>query len=77
MTLAPTLADAVFEKIHQAVILGDLAPGERIDQNAQARDFGVSLVPIREALRKLEAQGLVTIVPHRGAYVTPISREEM
>ena len=77
MTLAPTLSGAVFDKIQRAVISGELVPGQRIDQNALARDFGVSLVPIREALRKLEAQGLVMIIPRRGAYVSPISRDEM
>jgi len=42
-----------------------------------AGQLGISVVPLREALRKLEAQGLVRIVPHRGAYVSPISREEI
>jgi DNA-binding GntR family transcriptional regulator len=72
-----TLAGAAFIGIRDAVLSGELAPGSKINQNGFAEKLGVSLVPIREALQRLEAEGLVRIVPHRGAFVSSISRGEM
>jgi len=55
----------------------DLAPGSRIDQVELAEQLDVSLVPIREALKKLEAEGFVKILPRRGAFVTNTSVDDM
>ena len=63
--------------MRRMILGGQLPPGSKIDQANLAEQLGISLVPLREALRKLEAEGLVRIVPHRGAFVTPISREEL
>lgn len=72
-----TLAAAASETIRRQILAGQLAPGTKINQARLAQNLGISLVPLREALRKLEAEGLVRIVPHRGAFVTPISRDEL
>jgi DNA-binding GntR family transcriptional regulator len=72
-----TLAAQVQEQIRHAIINRVLKPGSRLDQNQLADDLNVSLVPVREALKSLEAEGLVTIIPRRGAFVTEISREHL
>ncbi|MBK8028358.1 MAG: GntR family transcriptional regulator [Chloroflexi bacterium] len=61
-----TLAAQVAERIRQAILTRDLAPGSRVNQYQLAEDLNVSLVPVREALKTLEAEGLVTITPRRG-----------
>jgi DNA-binding GntR family transcriptional regulator len=56
---AATTADAAYQALRQAILQGDLAPGERLRSDALANDLKVSRTPVREALRKLEAEGLV------------------
>ena len=56
---AVTTADAVYQALRQGILHGDLAPGERLRSDALANDLRVSRTPVREALRKLEAEGLV------------------
>jgi len=68
-----TLAAQVVERIRQAILDQSLPPGSRINQYKLAEVLEVSLVPVREALKALEAEGLVTITPRRGAFVTEIS----
>ena len=72
-TLIPGIATAVREQIVQ----GKLAPGAVIHQTELARALGVSPVPLREALRRLEAEGLVTFLPYRGTIVTPVTIKEI
>lgn len=72
-----TIAALVEERIQQAILEGVLPPGTRIDQNKLAADLNVSIVPVREALKKLEAEGFVRINPRRGAFVTETSVENM
>ena len=72
-----TLAAQVAERIRQAILKQTLAPGSRINQYQLAEDLSVSLVPVREALKTLEAEGLVTITPRRGAFVTEISLDDL
>src|ERR1700740_2687153 len=72
-----TMSTEVLQWIRDAILRGQLTADARIDQRAISQRLGVSLVPVREALRKLEAEGLVQIIPHRGAYVPRISRDEM
>lgn len=71
-TKAWTAAEALRKAIHG----GDIAPGERIDIAAFARSIDVSMTPLREALRQLEAEGLVINTPHRGVRVTEFSLRE-
>jgi DNA-binding GntR family transcriptional regulator len=72
-----TLAAQVQERIREAILNHVLKPGQRIDQNKLAEELEVSLVPVREALKGLEAEGLVSIIPRRGAFVTEISLEDL
>jgi DNA-binding GntR family transcriptional regulator len=72
-----TLAAQVQEQIRQAILKQTLKPGERIDQNKLADELQVSMAPIREALKGLEAEGLVMIQPRRGAFVVEISLTDM
>lgn len=72
-----SLTSAVAEKLREKILHGDIQEGEQLRQDAIAREFEVSRIPVREALRQLEAEGLITIVPHRGAVVPLLSCEEI
>jgi DNA-binding GntR family transcriptional regulator len=72
-----TLAAQVQERIRDAILKQTLSPGARIDQNKLAEELRVSMAPIREALKDLEAEGLVTIYPRRGAFVTEMSADDL
>jgi DNA-binding GntR family transcriptional regulator len=72
-----TIAAIVEARIRDAILAGELAPGSRIDQVKLAETLDVSLVPVRESLKKLEAEGFVQIVPRRGAFVTNTSTHDM
>lgn len=72
-----TVTALVQERVRQAILDGILAPGLRIDQNQLATDLNVSLVPVREALKILEGEGFVQIIPRRGAFVTETSVADM
>ena len=71
------LRDVVFNTLRQAILRGELKPGERLMEVQLANKLGVSRTPIREAIRKLEKEGLVTIEPRRGAYASQISTDDM
>jgi DNA-binding GntR family transcriptional regulator len=68
-----TLAEHVQQHLRAAILTQTLQPGDRLDQNQIAEQLNVSLAPVREALRVLEAEGLVQIIPRRGAFVTRVS----
>ena len=72
-----TMTEQVMGRLRDMILSGELAPGSRLDQNDLARRFGVSLVPLREALARLQSSGLVRIVPHRGVFVESLSVEEL
>ena len=63
------LRDVVFNTLRQAILKGELKPGERLMEIALAERLGVSRTPIREAMRKLEQEGLVTAEQGKGFYV--------
>ena len=71
------LADQVKDRLLQAIITGRYAPDSRIVETRVAREYGTSQAPVREALRGLEALGLVEITPFRGARVRRPSRSEL
>lgn len=71
------LRDVVFKTLRQAILTGDLKPGERLMEIHLANKLGVSRTPIREAIRKLELEGLVTMVPRRGAQVAQITEKSL
>ena len=68
-----TLADRAFVALHDAIVAGHLAPGERLPIEELGVALGMSAMPIREALRRLDAAGLVENIPHRGGRVTELS----
>lgn len=71
------LRDVVFNTLRQAILRGDLAPGERLMEIQLANQLGVSRTPIREAIRKLELEGLVIMIPRRGAEVAKITEKDL
>ena len=72
-----TVSAAVADSLRQRILNGDLSPGVQLRQDALAEQFGISRIPVREALLQLEASNLVKIMPHRGAVVTGVSLEEL
>lgn len=72
-----TVQQAVTEAIRNMILNGNLAPGDRIDQDEIAASLGVSRTPIRESLRILEAEGLVNMHPHQRTIVAELSPEEL
>ncbi|PXV90260.1 GntR family transcriptional regulator [Lachnotalea glycerini] len=71
------LRDVVFNTLRQAILKGELLPGERLMEIQLAQRLGVSRTPIREAIRKLELEGLVTMVPRKGAEVAKITEKSL
>lgn len=71
------LRDVVFNTLRQAILKGELKPGERLMELALAERLGVSRTPIREAMRKLELEGLVVMIPRRGAQVANITEKDL
>jgi len=59
------------------ILRGEIQEGEQLRQDAIAADLQVSRIPVREALRQLEAEGLIKIVAHKGAVVSSLSSEEI
>ncbi|MDW7675282.1 MAG: GntR family transcriptional regulator [Bacillota bacterium] len=71
------LRELVFESLREAIINATLKPGERLMEVQLAEDMGVSRTPVREAIRKLELEGFVVMVPRKGAYVAGISLKDI
>lgn len=69
------LRDVVFNTLRRAILTGELKPGERLMEIHLANRLGVSRTPIREAIRKLELEGLVIMIPRRGAEVAQITEK--
>ncbi|MDD3337678.1 MAG: GntR family transcriptional regulator [Lachnospiraceae bacterium] len=71
------LREVVFTTLRRAILQGELKPGERLMEIALANRLGVSRTPIREAMRKLELEGLVVMIPRKGAQVAQITEQEL
>ncbi|MCI5721562.1 MAG: GntR family transcriptional regulator [Firmicutes bacterium] len=71
------LRELVYEELKKEILTGRIAPGTRMMEVELADEMGVSRTPIREAIRKLEKEGLVIIEPRRGAYASSISVKDM
>ncbi|SHF07360.1 GntR family transcriptional regulator [Alkalibacter saccharofermentans] len=71
------LREIVFTTMREAIINGDFKPGQRLMEVQLAEQMGVSRTPVREAIRKLELEGLVVMVPRKGAYVAGLSSEDV
>lgn len=71
------LRDVIFDTLREAIIIGELKPGERLMEVHLAEKMGVSRTPVREAIRKLELEGFVTMIPRRGAHVAELSIKDI
>lgn len=71
------LRDVIFDSLREAIIMGELKPGERIMEIQFAEKMGVSRTPVREAIRKLELEGLVVMAPRKGAHVAELSVKDI
>ncbi|WP_366923359.1 GntR family transcriptional regulator [Metallumcola ferriviriculae] len=71
------LREIVFETMREAIISGQLRPSERLMEVQLAEEMGVSRTPVREAIRKLELEGFIVMVPRKGAYVAGISTKDI
>ncbi|MGI6005885.1 MAG: GntR family transcriptional regulator [Ruminococcus sp.] len=71
------LRDVVFNTLREAILHGELKPGERLMEIALANRLGVSRTPVREAIRKLELEGLVIMIPRKGAQVAQITEQDL
>lgn len=71
------LRDVVFNTLRQAILTGDFLPGERLMEITLAKRLGVSRTPVREAIRKLELEGLVVMIPRKGAAVARITVSDL
>lgn len=71
------LREIVYEELKRQILVGEIAPGTRMMEVELADVMGVSRTPVREAIRKLEKEGLVTIEPRKGAYASNISIKDM
>ncbi len=76
--IAPTaLYQEVAERLRQRIFAHELTPGDWIDEQKLAEQYGISRTPLREALKVLASEGLVDLKPRRGCYVTEISRQDI
>ncbi|MDD4600072.1 HTH-type transcriptional repressor RspR [bioreactor metagenome] len=71
------LREVVCETLREAIISGVLSPGERLMEIQLAEELGVSRTPVREAIRKLELEGFVIMIPRRGTYVADLSIKDI
>ena len=72
-----TLREKILENIRDAIISGSLKAGSRVSEPELAERYGISRTPIREALRQLESEGYLTVIPRRGAVVSEFSQKDV
>ena len=72
-----TMQEHALEWLRRAIVAGELRPGERVGQDEVAERIGVSIVPVREALRVLEQEGQLTYIPRRGYFVVDLRVEDL
>lgn len=71
------LREVIFNTLREAIIVGELKPGERLMEVQLSEKMGVSRTPVREAIRKLELEGLVNMLPRKGAHVADLSVKDI
>ena len=76
LTRPPTLESVVIDKIRESILRGELSPGEPLREVQLSKSLGVSRGTLREGVRQLRDEGLVEIIPHRGAFVTRLSLQK-
>jgi DNA-binding GntR family transcriptional regulator len=72
-----TLRERIVTFVKDSIINGRLKPGERVPEHEIAESFGISRTPIREAFRQLESEGFITVIPRKGAVVSPITAKDV
>ncbi len=72
-----TLREKILETIREAILQGNLKPGEKVAEPELAERFGISRTPIREAFRQLESEGYLTVIPRKGAVVAALSEKDV
>jgi DNA-binding GntR family transcriptional regulator len=72
-----SLTEQVFETLQESILNGELKPGDPLPEIRLSEELGVSRTPVREALRKLELEGLVKTIPNRGTFVVGISEKDI
>src|SRR5215207_7197471 len=72
-----SVADMVTDEIRRSILSGDLRPGEEFSLRKLAERLDVSFIPVREALRRLEGQGLVVVGKGRSSYVAPLGHDDL
>jgi DNA-binding GntR family transcriptional regulator len=73
----PSLQEKVYDHLKQAILAGEIEPGERLLETRLAESLGVSRIPVREAIRKLEREGLIVVFPRRGVYASSLSPRDV
>src|SRR3990170_1629129 len=77
MAMTKTRHEAAAERIRQGIMAGEFQPGQRLKQQELARQFGCSVIPIREALHQLAAEGFVVLDPQKGARVADLNSKRL
>ncbi|MEU6614174.1 GntR family transcriptional regulator [Streptomyces sp. JL1001] len=77
LPVVKTKADLVYESLHSAIAEGTLRPGAKLNMDELSRDFGVSKIPVREAVKRLESEGLLVSKVHAGVTVAEVDLHEM
>lgn len=72
-----SLREMIVDALRQGILSGSFKPGERLVEDRLAADFGVSRNPVREAIRALEIEGMIEVIPRKGAFVAGLSEEEL
>ncbi len=72
-----SLREMIMDALRQGILSGTFKPGERLVEDRLAADFGVSRNPVREAIRALETEGMIEVIPRKGAFVAALSEEEL
>ncbi len=72
-----TLRERIVEFVKDSITSGRLKPGEKVAEQEIAKSLGISRTPIREAFRQLESEGFITVIPRKGAFVTPITAKDV
>lgn len=72
-----SVREQVYDRLHAWILDGTWSPGTRVDPGKVAAEFGVSKTPVQEAIQKLTAEGVLTVKPRSGTYVTDFDMEEM
>jgi len=71
-----SLKDVVFNKLREAILTGRFKEGDELRENALSKEFNVSRTPVREALKQLDLEGLIKIIPNKGAFVVGMNNKD-